>query len=381
MKYNRLLNLGEKKSSIFLFGPRMTGKTTLIRGLCYSLFINLLDPEVELKYRRNPNLLKEQLFLLPDNSSVIIDEIQKIPELLNVIQMAIEEKNLRFILSGSSARKLKRGGANLLGGRAHSANLHPLTKAELGIDFNLQHALEVGTLPRVALLIQESQFDEINDYLRGYATIYIKEEIQAEALTRNLGAFQRFLSVASQANGQILEYVNISRECSVPASSVKEYYQILEDTLIGNLLWCHDHSERKKTRPKFYFFDCGVVQSLNGRLSLPPTEAETGILFETWFINEVRRISDYAKKDFSLSYWRERHHEIDLLISKGGKVVLAVELKSGKSDMKKETAQLFKMRFPDVPIVVASKLETIGRKTDLSEILPWEKVIDKITLL
>ena len=271
MSFTRQLQLEGLKLSAFVFGPRMTGKTFLLRQLECALFIDLLDPEIELNYRHSPRHFWERISALPEKSLVIVDEVQKVPALLDYVQKGIEEKSLRFILSGSSARKLKRGGANLLGGRALDLHLHPLTAGETGKNFQLETTLKYGSLPKVVQLILGRQLEDAKGILRAYNTIYIKEEIQAEALTRNVGAFQRFFSVAAQSNGAVIEFANISRECSVPMSTVKEYYSILEDTLLGFFLWPWDRSERKKARPKFYFFDTGVTRAIQDRLNDDPT--------------------------------------------------------------------------------------------------------------
>jgi predicted AAA+ superfamily ATPase len=279
-------------------------------------------------------------------------------------------------MSGSSARKLRRGGANLLGGRALDLKLHPLTCRELSHSFSLQNALEYGTLPKMyGLLVNSMQASAIK-HLKSYVTTYIKEEIQAEALTRNIGAFNRFLDVAAQSNGQIIEFANISRECAVPASTVKEYYQILEDTLLGFFLWPFDRNERKKARPKFYFFDCGVVRALQHRLQDPPTPRERGILFETWMIGELRRLRDYLGRDHQFSFWRNRNNEIDIIISKGRNLVAAVECKSGAAAIKSSVVAAFKKNFLEIPVIVASANEKIARKAGDVRVLPWREVLE-----
>ncbi|MBI4373255.1 MAG: ATP-binding protein, partial [Deltaproteobacteria bacterium] len=276
--FKRELQLGKVRSSAFLFGPRMTGKTTLLLSLSAKRYYDLLDSEIELPLRQSPRLLWEEIQSLPRGSLVIIDEVQRIPSLLDGVQRGIDQLHHRFILSGSSARKLKRGGANLLGGRALNLKLHPLTVREIGSAFDLKKALHYGTLPNIENFLYDQNVEEVRRLLKSYVTIYLKEEIQAEAITRNLGAFQRFLSIAAQSNAQIIEFANISRECSVPMSTVKEYYQILEDTLLGEFVWPYDRSERKKARPKFYFFDCGVVCAMQNRLMDAPTPVEQGFL-------------------------------------------------------------------------------------------------------
>ncbi|MBI4055136.1 MAG: ATP-binding protein [Elusimicrobia bacterium] len=382
MIFKRSLCLTPLRRSAFLFGPRMTGKTFLLRELPADLIIDLLDPELELQLRQSPRLFWEQVSALKDKALVVIDEVQRVPVLLDYVQKGIEEKQLTFVLSGSSARKLKRGGANLLGGRAKDLRLHPLTKEEMREHFDIQEACQFGTLPKVAQCLASRDKNEARSLLRSYVTTYIKEEIQAEALTRNVGAFQRFLQVAIQANAQVIEFANISRECSVPSSTVKEYYSILEDTLLGDFLWPWDRSERKKARPKFYFFDCGVVRAIQNRLNDPPTPAEMGFLFETWFAREIRRLRDYGDKAHEFSFWREGNHEIDLLIMGGRGPLLAIECKTGQKPVSAQTLRTFRTRFPKVPLVVASLHDHAPRRLQTGiELLPWAKVLERYQAL
>ena len=378
MNFQRQLKLEGHKVSAFVFGPRMTGKTFLLRRLKCALFFDLLDPEIELNFRHSPRHFWEKISILPEKSLVIVDEIQRVPALLDYVQKGIEEKGLRFILSGSSARKLKRGGANLLGGRALDLRLHPLTAGEIGKDFDLETTLKFGSLPKVVQLILDHQLEDAKGLLRAYNTTYIKEEIQAEALTRNVGAFQRFLSVAAQSNGQVIEFANISRECSVPMSTVKEYYSILEDTLLGFFLWPWDRSERKKARPKFYFFDTGVVRAIQDRLNDDPTPLEKGVLFEQWFVNELRRLRDYSRKDFDFAFWRRGKHEVDILVMKGAKPALAFECKTGQESLSLDTLSDFQKHFPKVPLFIASAQKDDHRRLENSlEILPFQAALEK----
>jgi len=390
MIFKRSLRLDDLSRSAFLFGPRMTGKTFLLNNLygqlaaikIKALAINLMDPELELKLRQSPRLFWEEISALPAKALVIVDEIQRVPVLLDYVQRGIEEKQLIFVLSGSSARKLKRGGANLLGGRAKDLKLHPLTYQEMGSHFDIRKACQFGTLPKASQLLVEKNIEEAKSLLRSYTTTYIKEEIQAEALTRNVGAFLRFLQVAVQGNAQVIEFANISRECSVPSTTVKEYYSILEDTLLGDFLWPWDRSERKKARPKFYFFDCGVVRAIQNRLNDPPTPAEMGFLFETWFVREIRRLRDYGNKEHEFSFWREGNHEIDLLITGGHGPLLAVECKTGRDLISAQTLHAFRARFPKVPLVVASLHDQAPRRLESGiDLLPWAKVLERYQAL
>ena len=377
MSYPRLLSLDKISGSMFLFGPRMTGKTFLLRRLRSDLFIDLLDPEIELSFSRSPVIFWEKLRALHKNNLVIVDEVQRVPALLDYVQKGIEEMGLRFILSGSSARKLRRGSANLLGGRALDLRLYPLTNVEIGKGFDLNMALSYGTLPHVVTTFLEGKVEDVRRQLKAYSTIYIKEEVQAEALTRNVSAFQRFLSVAAQMNGETIEFASVARDSSVPMSTVKEYFSILEDTLLGDFLWPWDRSERKKARPKFYFFDCGVVRSLQNRLIDPPTPQEKGFLFETFFYNELKRLRDYHEKPYELSFWRDGKHEIDILVTGPRGPVMAFECKTSTDTISDATRTAFRKRFPNMPLFVASFKDEHSRKLDNGVvILPWRQALN-----
>lgn len=377
MNYKRQIELNKFSGSLFLFGPRMTGKTFLLRQLEAALFIDLLDPEIELSYSRAPVTFWEELRALHKNDLVIVDEIQRVPTLLNYVQKAIEEIGLRFILSGSSARKLRRGSANLLGGRALDLRLYPLTNFEIGKDFELDMALSYGTLPRIVTTFLEGKVEDVRRQLRAYGTVYIKEEVQAEALTRNVAAFQRFLSVAAQMNAQTIEFASVARDSSVPMSTVKEYFSILEDTLLGDFLWPWDRSERKKARPKFYFFDCGVVRTLQNRLVDPPTPQEKGFLFETFFYNELKRLRDYHEKPYELSFWREGKHEIDILVTGSHGAIMSFECKTSSETISNDTHTAFRKRFPELPLFVVSSKDVHPRKLENGVVvLPWRKALD-----
>ena len=186
------------------------------------------------------------------------------------------------------------------------------------------------------------------------STTYIKEEIQAEAHVRRLDSFLRFLHVASQCNGQMVEFANISRECAVHQNTVKEYYSLLEDTLIGHFVWPFNRSERKKSRPKFYFFDCGVIKALQKRLVSQPTPEELGFLFETWIANELTRIRDYCRYEHRISLWRRGHWEIDFLIESGRQPLMAIECKSGRQIKNKKSIEAFQKDFPKTPVIICS---------------------------
>ncbi|MEI8347789.1 MAG: ATP-binding protein [Pseudomonadota bacterium] len=379
--FKREIDLNRPKSSIFLLGPRMTGKTYLLKEMDVDVYIDLLDVNKELELRSNPKLFWEQIEALPNRSNIIIDEIQKVPELLDYIHKAIEEKKHKFILSGSSARKLKKQSANLLAGRALDYKLWPLTIEEIAKKIPLTKIVELGSLPKVCQLLAQKNEEEAQDILRTYTNLYLKEEIQQESIVRKLASFQRFFAVAAQSHGEVVEYANIASECSVPSSTVKEYFQILEDTLVGFFLWPYNRSERKKARPKFYFFDNGVVRAIQGRLNAKPGPDELGHLFEAFFVNEVRRINSYLKKDFNLSLWRQDKYEIDLVISRGSKMLMAFEIKSGKNIRIDPSLKAFKRQFPKVPISIVSMHDELKRIVHDIEIFPCQEALSMIRAL
>lgn len=381
MDYKRLFNLDALTSpsgelygaSAFLFGPRMVGKTRLLKAIEGAARFDLLSVDDALRYQAEPALFWNEIRALPGGKLVIIDEVQKVPSLLEYVQRGIEEKGLRFILSGSSARKLRRGGAL-------DFRLHPLTERELGSDFELETALRFGTLPRICTDLRSGRMALARETLKSYVTTYIREEIQIEATVRNIPGFQRFLSVAAQSNGQVIEFSTISRDCGVAASTVKEFYQVLEDTLIGRFLWPMDRSERKKARPKFYFFDCGVVRAIQNRLQDPPTPEERGFLFETWFVGELVRLRDSLRRDETFSLWRQDKREVDLVIERGGRPVWAIELKAGRARPDLGSLLAFREKFPDVSVsIVAADAERpslVDHQGVSIEVLP---VVDALT--
>lgn len=369
--YQREISLPEK-GSILLFGPRMVGKTTVLSKLEATKIYDLLDPELEIRLRHSPSTLLNELSELPSGSRVIIDEIQKIPELLDIVQKCIDKFKHDFLLSGSSARKLRRGSANLLGGRALDKKLYPLTRYEIKEDFCLNKALTLGTLPKITQLYSSNLEELAQEYLESYITTYIKEEIQAEAIVRNLNSFSRFLAIASQSHAQEIVFSNIAKESSTPSSTVKSYFQILEDTLIGFFLWPFDRSERKKARPKFYFFDEGVARALQNKIGLELTSKENGFHFESWFINELRRINEYQKKRIQFSFWRERKHEVDLLLSRGNKIFAGIELKTGNAQMAQSTKDAFQKKFGNIELIVVSDSYTdTDNKISYTSALEW----------
>ncbi len=320
------------QSSFFLFGPRQVGKSTLLKTLNANFTVDLLNPESQLAYNKSPNLLLQQADALPKSSTIIIDEVQKVPRLLDVIHSRIEHNpSLQFVLCGSSARKLRHGSSNLLGGRAVYRSMHPLTMEELGEHFRLPLVLHYGSMPKIYTLLLEGKTDEARDFLRAYTIAYLNEEIKAEALVRNLSGFQNFLDMAAAQFAEQINFSSVSRECQVSLSTVREYYSILEDTLIGFFLFPYLKSLRKRMShsPKFYFFDNGVTRSILGTLKDENNPIQQGRLFEQWVIQELTRINEYHQLDWKFNFWRTSHGaEVDLLISRGTSILFAVECKS-----------------------------------------------------
>jgi predicted AAA+ superfamily ATPase len=351
------------------------GKTTLLRQLDSIARIDLLDPDEQMSYNKNPNQLRELLAATPGKGTVIIDEIQRAPRLLDVVQSLLDrDSSLRFIMSGSSARKLRKGHANLLGGRVRSVNLHPLTASELDEAFHLEQVLAFGTLPHVCVELSKSKKDEARALLRAYVTTYLREEIKAEALVRTLHSFQNFLDVAAAQFAEQVNFSSVGRECQVAYTTVREYYSILEDTLIGFFLWSYSRSQRKRvsSAPKFYFFDNGVTRALLGTLQDAPEAILRGRLYEQWFIQEVVRLMDYHEKEWRLSFWRTGHGaEVDLLVEHAGKILAAFECKSSSQVAARDLAGLksFHDDHPKTPLYVVAPVKA-QRKIGEVRIMP-----------
>ena len=313
------------KSSFFLLGPRGVGKTTLIRSLkLASHEISLLDETRYQHYLARPGSFYEQLYVLKKGSWVFVDEIQRLPNLLNEIHRLIEDKKLRFILTGSSARKLRKAGVNLLAGRAVYRYLYPLTPMEMGKSFSLKLALETGTIP----LIWNAE--DKRDTLKSYVQVYLKEEIQAEAIVRNLSGFARFLPVAALFHGQTINLSNIARDCEVARPTVSGFFQILEDTLLLKVLRAYEGKlrirERKKS--KCYFIDPGLVRAIKGQYG-PVSIEEKGPLFEGLIFSLLMFQKDTYGDIEDIFYWSSAEAtqvEVDFLLLKG-KEKIAIEVK------------------------------------------------------
>ena len=343
--FGRLLQVS-RGNSFFLFGARGTGKTTYIRQAFdpgASWYVDLLDPEVEDRYRRRPGLLESEVRALPASVEwILIDEVQRAPRLLDVVHRLIESTGKRFVLTGSSGRKLRRGASNLLAGRAFVYNLYPLAVPELQDAFALEDALHWGTLPRIYSLAGK---EEQNAYLRAYALTYLREEIVAEQIVRRLDPFREFLEVAAQSNGTIINYANIARDVGADPKTVVSYFGILEDTLVGFHLPAYHRSIRKQQRanPKFYYFDIGVKRSLERMLEVPLRAGtyEFGKAFEHFVITQILHLSRYRYPDWRLSYLQTgAGAEIDLVIERPGMPVALVEIKSSDRIDERDTRTL-----------------------------------------
>lgn len=333
MFIQRLLTL-PKTHSFFLFGARGTGKSTLLNE-CFSsentLCLDLLNIEVEERLARRPNELIDIVHALPEEvTHIMIDEIQKIPKLLDIVHLLIEEKKKIFIMTGSSARKLKRGAANLLAGRAFVYHLFPFSSIELNEHFDLMQTLAYGSLPKIYEL---HTIEEKQQFLMSYAHNYLKEEILTEQLIRKLDPFRRFLEVSAQCNGKIINFSNIARDVGVNERTVKQYFEIIEDTLIGFFLEPFQHSFRKRLslKPKFYYFDIGVARSLARLLSAPinPHTSYFGEVFEHYIILECIKMARYFKPEYRFSYLQTKDGaEIDLIVDRPAQQPLFIEIKS-----------------------------------------------------
>lgn len=321
--YVRVLSLPSKPArSLFLWGPRKVGKTSLLKSSYPdALFISLLDTKLFKKYLEAPWKLREELRANKERRLIIIDEFQLLPNLLNEIHLMIEEDALVFILCGSSARKVKYGYANLLGGRALRYELHGFSAIELGEDFDLERFLNLGYTP-------EHYLSSDRDLLISYIADYLKEEIAAEAVVRNLSAFSDFLHVASLSDAEILSYTNIARDCGISSPTVKEYFQILIDTLLGRYLPAYIKKPKRRViqSPKFFFTDIGIVNILAKRGYLEIKSELFGKAFENWVFHELSTYNLYKKKNADLYYWRlSSGMEVDFIIND---MEIAIEVKA-----------------------------------------------------
>lgn len=369
----RKLTLPPKpKESFFLWGPRQSGKSMLLKtDYPASIWYDLLKTDLYVRLLEKPSLLREELlFAQPTGKPrfVVIDEIQKIPALLDEVHWLIENTGFVFGLCGSSARKVRRGHANLLGGRAVRYELYGFVSEEMGTDFDLVRMINHGYLPRHYL---HSSYEQL---VRSYVNDYLKEEISAEALVRNLPAFSNFLAAASLSDTELINYATIARDCGISGPAVKEYFQILIDTMLGRFLEAYRKRPKRRVigASKFYFSDVGVVNYLAKRGKLAPGSELFGKAFENWVFHELCAHRAYSGADFDLSYWRLASGiEVDFVV---GDMELAIEAKSsGKitSDHLRALREIIKDH-PRIRRRILVSLEDRPRKTeDGIEIMPY----------
>jgi predicted AAA+ superfamily ATPase len=369
--YQRLLDLEDllAKKSFFLLGPRGTGKTTLIRNtLCSATVIDLLEIRTYREYLKNPSLIAEQKL----QPIVAIDEVQKLPEILDEVHRLIETCRVTFLLTGSSARKLKRGGANLLAGRAWWAELLPLTSQEIP-EFDLMAYLNRGGLP--AIYPSEDYIEE----LRAYTALYLKEEIQNEALTRKVVHFSEFLDLMALSNGEEINYQSVAVDCGVSPNSVKNFIQILEDTLVAFQLKAYTKTRKRKaiSRGKFYFFDIGVTNSLAGRGEIQSGSELFGKAFEHFILLEVRAYLSYRRKPIVMKYWRSTSgFEVDIVLGD----LWAIEVKSARTIHDKHLKGLRALKEEGtVQHFAAVSCDRYERTTqDGVSIYPWQQFVERL---
>lgn len=390
--YHRLANI-LKEQSFFLFGARSTGKSSLLTQLfdhSRLIWIDLLDDESFLVLTKRPRHLEQLLLNYFEEKGavpewIVIDEIQRVPKLLNEVHRLLESKQwrgqLKFALTGSSARKLKRLGGNMLAGRALLNRLYPLTFHELESDFSLERVLNWGSLPAVYC----AKSDQLRSaMLRSYVATYLSEEIREEQVVRQLDPFVRFLEVAAQSSGTIMNYSSIGRDCQVDAKAVTRYFQILEDTLLGFLLPAYSRSVRKQQHkaPKFYIFDLGVQRALRGTLSVPvvPGSYGYGNAFEQLVVLEIHRLNQYLQRDLKLSYLRTKDDaEIDLVIDDPRGATWLVEIKSSTYVSDEDVGKLtrFLPTFKTGRSIVLSQ-DSQARQVGQTKVVPWRAGICEI---
>ena len=356
--------------SCFLFGPRQCGKSSLVRETMQDAHVfNLLSGDTFAHLARNPNYIDETC---RDNRPVVIDEIQKMPALLDEVHRLIEEKGKRFLLTGSSARKLRKGGFNLLGGRARIRNLHPFSASELGDAFDLDRAVNVGLVPGIW------SSDDPEEDLAGYISLYLEQEIMQEGATRNLPAFSRFLEVAALSNGEQINFQSIASDAQIPRSTVQEYFKILKDTLLAREVpvWREGRSRKTVETAKFYMFDTGVTRRLSGRKELVRGTPEYGHAFESWIMHELSSYSDAFRRDAEIAYWRTRTNlEVDFVVNDD----VAIEAKTTRSATKDDLKGLRAIGDEGTlrhRILVSD--EPRPREVDGISILPWRNFIDRL---
>lgn len=371
--YKRVLNLPDllKQRSFFLLGPRATGKSTLIaQTLGGAKIYDLLDPELFQRLLREPKLISEET---NSKTLVVIDEIQKMPSLLDEVHRLISKRNQTFLLTGSSARKLRRGAANLLAGRAFQAELFPLVSCEIE-NFNLLSYLNTTGLPEFCC--REALASE---FLKAYVGTYLKEEIQAESLVRNLPGFSRFLETVALSNGQEIQFSNISSDTGVPVRTLEGYFSILDDTLVGFSVPPFLRTTKRKaiTRAKYFLFDVGVVNSLSRRGRIELKSELFGKALEHFIALELRAWISYRRLDLPLCFWRSTSDfEVDFIL--GNKLALEVKATDLVSDKHMKGLRAFKEEGLVQDYLIVSLDETLRKTDDGITIIPWELFLKKL---
>jgi predicted AAA+ superfamily ATPase len=372
--YNRSqIFQGLGKESAFLWGARQTGKSTLLKAVYPEApYFDLLLANEYDRFLRNPSLLREILEVTPAGSPLILDEIQRLPSLLNEIQWMIVNRKRQFILSGSSPRNIMRSGGNLLGGRAARYELYPLVYKEIP-DFDLLRALNNGLLPRHYLAKNADKL------LSAYTGSYLHDEIITEAKIRNIGSFSRFLEMASFSNGEIVNYSNIAADCGVSAPTVREYFQILEDTLIGRFLPSYQKKPKRRVilSPKFYYFDIGIANYLLKRGRVAIGSESFGHAFEHFIYHEIYSHSHYSDLNYPLSYWRTASQiEVDFIL---GDHEVAVEVKSTEMANLRHLRGLksFAEEYNVKQLILVSN-DPSPRKVGKILIMPWKYFLDQL---
>ena len=360
--YHRIFDIENRlDEAMFLFGGRQVGKSTLLKErFPKAVYIDLLNSELRNRFRQHPEVFRESLLRYPQETLVIVDEIQKVPDLLDEVHWLMVNKGLFFILSGSSARKLKKSGANNLGGRAIPETLFPLVSAEIP-DYDLERAIQNGMIPRHYMVANA------RNRLKSYIELYLKEEIIEEAVVQNVDDFVRFLEVAAISDGEMLNYENVATDCGVSANTVKAYYKILCDTLLGFEVPAYTKViKRKLTKAsRFYFFDVGIANYLTGRHHLAPKTPEYGHAFEHLVMQEIAAYLGYSDSEEKLTYWHTYdNQEVDAVI---GDARVAIEIKSTDSvqaSHKKGLAE-FAKEHPNVKQVLVSRDRITRRNGDV----------------
>jgi uncharacterized protein len=367
------LLLDSENESLFLWGARQTGKSTLLKKLYPdALWFDLLLADVYQRLVNNPAIIRETVLANPEKTTVIIDEIQRIPELLNEIHWLITHTKTQFIMSGSSARKILRSGANLLGGRALRYELFPLISKEIP-DFDLLKALNNGLLPRHYLATNPKKM------ISAYVGNYLRDEIIGEAKIRNATVFSQFLEAAAFSNGEMVNYTNIAAECGVSSPTIKEYFQIIQDTLVGRFVPAYQKKPKRRviTAPKFYFFDVGIVNFLLKRGKIEMGTEVFGNAFEHFIYQEVYAHSSYSGLDYEISYWRTASQiEIDFVL---GKHEVAIEVKASNNINSRHLKGLKSfMEEYKVNHAILICNEELPRKQGDIWILPWQVFLEKL---